>query len=74
MFIILEIQKTDDNKISTIVTSHETLQSAENKYHNVLAAAAISNVPLHSCVMLNEDGYQRKVESYNHEVEVNNEN
>lgn len=67
MYVVIELQKISDNQISNLVTAHETLQDAESKYHTVLAAAAISNVPLHSCAMLNEDAYLIKSESYSHE-------
>ena len=67
MYVVIELQKMSDTQLANIVTSHSTLQEAESKYHQVLSAAAISHVPLHSCAMLNEDAYLVKAESYSHE-------
>lgn len=67
MYVVIELQKMSDTQLANIVTAHNTLQEAESKYHQVLASAAISHVPLHSCVMLNEDAYLVKSESYSHE-------
>lgn len=67
MFIVMEIQK--GNTASTIVNTYDTRNEAENKYHTVLAYAAVSNVPKHSAVLLNEDGTYIKSECFEHEVE-----
>ena len=67
MFIVMEIQKS--TSVSTIVTTHETRNEAENKYHTILAYAATSSVPQHSATMLNDDGSFIKSETFEHEVE-----
>ena len=56
-FIVIELQRSGD-VVSNIVTSHDTLNDAEYKFHTVAAAAAISNVPKHGVVLLNDDGFQ----------------
>lgn len=66
MFVVLELQRSGENTLGTIVTTHETRNSAEQKYHQVLAAAAVSNVDIHSAVMLSETGQRIKGESYVH--------
>ena len=66
MYIVMEIQK--GNTASTIVDSYETLNEAENKYHTILAYAAISNVPKHSAVLLTEEGDYIKHECFEHLV------
>lgn len=68
MFLVLEIQKTG-NQIAHILTSHETRQEAESKWHTVLAAAAVSSVPQHAATLLDDRGYTIKVECYEHPVE-----
>ena len=65
MFLVMEIQK--GNTASNIVTSHETRNDAENKYHTILAYAAISDIPKHAAVMLSEDGDYIKHECFEHE-------
>ena len=66
MYIVMEIQK--GNTVSTIVDSYETLNEAENKYHTILAYAAISSVPKHSAVLLTEEGDYIKHECFEHIV------
>ena len=68
MYLVLEIQKTNDTTEAHILTSHEDLFAAEQQYHTVLAAAAVSNVPVHSAVILSDTGRTVKgPESYRHD-------
>lgn len=67
MYVVVELQKSDDNTISSLVSTHQTLQEAQSKFHQVLSYAAVSSLPLHSCILLNEDAYVIKTESYAHE-------
>ena len=66
MFIVFEIQMS--STVSTLVNVYEDRNSAESKYHQVLSAAAISSVPKHSAVLMNEIGDTIKKDSYTHEV------
>ena len=63
-YIVMEIQAGDT--VATIVTQHDTRQAAESKFHQILAAAAISAVPAHSAVMMSEEGFPLRNESYKH--------
>lgn len=76
-YIIIEIQKSlvDDNvNISQITTVHSSRSEAENKYHTVLAYAAISGLLSHSATMLDEKGNHVKSECYvNNPPPINNE-
>ncbi len=56
MFVVVELQTMSDGTIANIVTQHTTLNEAESKYHQVLSSAAISNLPIHSAVLLNAGG------------------
>ncbi len=67
MFIVMEIQK--GNTASTIVNTYDTRNEAENKYHTILAYAAVSSLEKHSAVMLTSDGDFIKSECFEHEVE-----
>ena len=67
MFIVIEIQK--DVTAATLVSTHDTRNEAENKYHTVLAYAAVSSLPKHSAVLMDENGITLKQESYFHEAE-----
>lgn len=69
MYIVIEIQKNQNGQVATLVDSYEDRNTAEQKYHQVLAAAAVSSLPVHTAVMLMEDGYSIKKETYRHEVQ-----
>ena len=65
MYIVMEIQTSTTT--ATIVTQHSTRQEAESKFHQVLSAAAVSAVPVHTAVMLDEEGFPvRPPECYKH--------
>lgn len=63
MYLVVEIQRNEDS-IAQITTTHETKELANQKYHTVLAAAAVSSVPCHAAVMLDEWGNRIKSEFY----------
>ena len=56
-YIVVELQKTQEGVVYNIVTEHATLAEAESKYHAVLSAAAISTIPVHSAVLVSEEGF-----------------
>ena len=68
VYIVIEIQ-ADDSTAATIVNSYTDRNLAEQKYHNILSAAAVSAVPVHSAVMLTGDGTRIKGETYRHSEE-----
>ena len=67
MYIVIEIQKNE--QVATLVNAYEDRNLAEQKYHQILSAAAVSSVLTHSAVMLEEDGRLLKRETYSHPVE-----
>lgn len=69
MYILLETQSYANGTVGTLVNTYEDRDTAENKYHLILAAAAISEFPRHSAFMLSDEGYIIKSECYTHEVE-----
>jgi hypothetical protein len=66
MYIVLEIQTS--NTVATLVNAYEDRNQAESKYHQILTAAALSSVPKHSAVLMNDEGQTIKDETYIHEV------
>ena len=68
MYIVMEIQKTADaaGGVATLVSTYTDKNSAESKFHTVLAAAAISAVPVHRAVLMTDDGIWLRSESYKH--------
>ena len=65
-YLVIEIQKAVDGTIAVPpVATYDNLFDALSKYHTVLAAAAISEVPVHTCVILNDVGQEIRMDSYN---------
>ena len=65
MFIVIELQ-TNAGQTANIVRAYATQQEAEACYHSILATAAISNVEIHSAVILSEEGFPLRHECYKH--------
>ncbi len=66
MFIVIELQKNAEGIVSNIVTSFDTLAEAESKYYSILASAAISKVPVHSAIIVSEEGFPVRNQCYKH--------
>ena len=56
MFIVTEIQVDQNGNVSTLNDNYTDLLAAYNKYHTVLAYAALSDVDRHAAYIYNEDG------------------
>ena len=66
MYIVIELQKNADGHVSNIVTEHASLAEAESKYYTVLAAAAVSKIPVHSAIIVSEEGFPVRNQCYKH--------
>lgn len=66
MYIVIELQTANDGSVGNFVWAYESREQAEAKYHTVLAAAAVSSLPVHSCVILRNDGQQMAAQAYKH--------
>lgn len=64
MYIVIELQKNAEGVVSNLVTSHNTLAEAESKFYTILAAAAINEVPVHSAIIVSEEGFPVKHQCY----------
>ena len=65
-YLVIEIQKFEDDKMSTPTYAYDNLNSAESKYHSILSSAAISALPIHSAVLMNETGFCIDHKSFSH--------
>ena len=61
-----ELQKLNDTTMGNIVTTYQTENEAKSKFHTILAAAAISDVPVHTAVILTEEGHVIGRENFDH--------
>lgn len=65
MFIVLEIQ-TNDGVTSIISNVYSDESIAMQKYHQILSFAAVSEIDIHTAVILNEIGMMLRNENYIH--------
>ena len=68
MYITIELQSTPTS-IAHLETVTDTLPQAEQVYHTILSAAAVSEVPIHSAVLMDSSGYVLKQDTYVHSQE-----
>ena len=66
MYIVIELQKNADGHVSNIVTEHTNQAEAESKYHSILASAAVSTIPIHSAIIVSEEGFPVVHKCYKH--------
>jgi len=64
-YIVIEIQTNDAGKVASIVTAYDDYWTAQQKYHSILAAAAVSALPLHTAVILTPYGDTISKQAYN---------
>ena len=53
MYIVVELQKTGD-QVGNFVYAYKNRNEAESRFYAVLSAAAVSEVPVHSAVLIDE--------------------
>lgn len=65
-YLVIEIQKAADGTIAVPpITTYDNFFDALSRYHTILAAAAVSSVPVHTALVLNEVGQEIRLDSYN---------
>lgn len=69
VYVVMEIQSSNESA-ATLINSYTNRNEAESKFHQILGAAAVSNVPVHSAVLLTDSGKSLKSESYTHKLEA----
>lgn len=66
-YIVLELQTNTDGTVGNLVYSFADRNQAEQKYHTILAAAAVSNLPKHAAIILADDGRSLMYQCYRHD-------
>lgn len=66
-YFVVEIQKQPDGNFAHLVHTADNRNAAESTYHQVLAAAAISNLPQHSAILFTDEGFPLMHQSYQHD-------
>ena len=55
-WLVIEIQTMANGTVANLVTAHDTEKLAESKWHTVMAAAAVSGLPVHSAILVDNFG------------------
>lgn len=66
MYVVIELQTGADGKVASLVHAADSYNKGLSIYHQILASAAISEVPIHACVMIKNTGYVVKSEFFDH--------
>ena len=66
-YIVIELQTSSDGTVGNLVYSYTDRNQAEQKYHLVLASAAVSQLPAYAAVLLTSDGRMIASQCYRHE-------
>lgn len=69
MYIVIELQTNPNGTVSNLVWAYTSREEAFSKYFLVLSAAAVSALPVHSAVILDNKGQQIAAQYFKHEVE-----
>lgn len=68
-YTVIELQTTN-GVTSTITNSYISKNEAEQKFHSILSAAAVSSVDIHAASMIDIYGNVTKCEFYEHNQEI----
>ena len=73
-YIVIELQKIkEDTDISTLVSTKNTKEEAESTYYSILASAAISKIPVHGAIIIDELCNPLKNNHYTHNAKQEDE-
>lgn len=72
-YLVVEMQTYQDDTHGALKDEFDDIALAEQKYHTVLAAAAVSSCKIHSAALLDFSGRLLKREQYTHEEQEENE-
>ncbi len=68
-YVVVELQKNGD-QMGTLITAHDTLKDVHFKFYSVAAAASISEIDMHTAVLLSERGLPMEQICFEHNEEV----
>lgn len=73
MLIVIELQANNQGQVAHITTTYDNLPQAQQKFFTILAAAAVSNIPKHSAVILDQMGVLIARDGFEHSPVVESE-
>lgn len=67
-YITIEIQSYPDGTVGFLTFDYTDKAQAESKYHAVLSAAAVSALPQHAAILIDNTGKLLERQCYTHAV------
>ena len=64
-YVVFEMQ-TNNSTTSVLTTSYDSLPLAEQKFYQILSFAVVSDLDCHSALIVDENGFLLKNESFRH--------
>lgn len=71
MFIVMELQTNADGQLGNIITTYTDQAEAESKYYQILSYAAVSDIPIHTAMIITSEGLTLKSDCYQHVIPEN---
>jgi hypothetical protein len=65
-YLVTEIQTWESGAVQNPTWAYDDENAAMAKYHSVLAAAAVSQLPVHACAIFTNEGFPMRNECYKH--------
>ena len=66
-YLVLEIQKNAEGAVATLVTAYDDLPHAEAGFYSLLAVCALSSLPKHGAILMDENGVSYEAKMYKRE-------
>ena len=73
MYTVIELQTNNGTTAVVPPVTFDDINKAYQKFYQILASAAVSNVEIHTAVILSEIGNVIRVEHFEHSEEVTEE-
>lgn len=65
-FITIELQTLVDGRVALLSWEFESIPEAESKYYTLLSIAALSDIPIHTVMIIDQFGTSLCSKSYTH--------
>lgn len=66
MYVLIEMQKLGDTVAIPPIATKADRNEAESEFHRLCSIAAVSSVPIHTVMMVDEYGNTQRAEHYEH--------
>lgn len=67
-YIVIELQTNNGTTAIVPPVTYSDRNQAESKFHQILMSAAVSQVEVHTAVMMTDDGRMVRNECYKHPI------